>query len=86
MRAVNGAALEDDLRRWLRAGSKTAAEAAFRMVYGQDMTRFERATRALAYLKQHQAELAERGLLSLGEREGDIHLEPRFADELARLL
>lgn len=85
---TNGRWIEEDVGLWLAAGgTREQAAAAFRARFGADAERrLERAARALAYLKAHRAELAAAGLVSFGESPGALHLEPRFAAELAREL
>jgi len=65
------AQLEDDLRRLLT---------------GQPAAHERRARRAAAYLAAHEADLRERGLLSFGEKLGDLHLAPALEDALAAWL
>jgi hypothetical protein len=80
-------ALEEELQVWLESeGSPESARAAFEARFGADAgVRFARAERALAYLRAHHETLRAAGLLALGEKPGDIRLDPRFAAELAAL-
>jgi hypothetical protein len=80
-------ALEEDLALWLESdGSPASARAAFEARFGDDAAaRFVRAERAIAYLKAHHETLRAAGLLALGEKPGDIRLDPSFAAELAAL-
>ena len=80
-------ALEEELALWLEsAGDPASAQAAFEARYGADaQRRFQRAGRALAYLRAHHEPLRAAGLVALGEKPGDLRLAPRFAAELAAL-
>jgi hypothetical protein len=80
-------ALEEELALWLQTdGTPAAARAAFEGRYGSDAARrLARAELVLAYLKEHHETLREAGLLALGEKPGDVRLDPRLAAELGAL-
>lgn len=80
--------IERDVRLWLGAGgTRRDAEPVFREAYGDDAPRrLERAALAVGYLQRHHADLAARGLVCLGERPFDVHLERRFAEALERAI
>ncbi len=70
--------LEDDLRLLVGVGVDAA-----RARIGE--RRLLRARRAAGYLARNHEALRERGLLSFGERAGDLHLAPALEDALAAL-
>lgn len=66
------AELEDDLRALVAGGAE-----------GLDARRLRRAQRAAAWIAAREAELRARGLLSFGEKLGDLHIAPELEETLA---
>jgi hypothetical protein len=66
------AELEDDLRALVAGRAE-----------GLDAARLRRARRAAAWIAAREGELRARGLLSFGERVGDLHIAPELEAALA---
>lgn len=69
------AELEDDLRALVTGRAD-----------GLDPARLARARRAAAWLAAREGELRARGLLSFGEKPGDLHIAPELEAALASAL
>ena len=65
------AELEDDLRALVAGGAEGLGEA-----------RLRRARRAATWIAAREGELRARGLLSFGEKPGDLHIAPELEEAL----